>query len=165
MAGAVAGSGGVARATGTRSWRWLDVVLGVGTGLALRAVIELMHPTSGSFERVEVTAVVAFVVVAVVVSPTVEELFFRGLVVRALADALAGAGAVIASTAAILCSTAAFVGLHVAAFGDDVPVSLIIGTSLVGVGCGVLTLLTGRLGAALAAHAVYNLGGVVLLLA
>ncbi|WP_243075701.1 CPBP family intramembrane glutamic endopeptidase [Microbacterium sp. SS28] len=167
-AGARAGRGGTARATGIRHWRWLDLLIGLAAGLAVRSLIEFASPTTGSlggplgapgFATVAVVAVTV-----VVVSPLVEELFFRGLVLRALAQRLADAGAAVAAVVSILVSTGAFVLLHLVTLQGAVPVSVVLSGALVGVVCGILTLATGRLGAALAAHAVSNLVGVVLLL-
>jgi hypothetical protein len=45
-----------------------------------------------------------------------------------------------------------------------VPVGLLVGTVAVGLGCGVLTLLTGRLAGALIAHVAFNAIGVALLI-
>lgn len=171
IAGRVAADG-VARGTGIHQWRWLDPMLGVLTSLVVRAVVELVAPTAGSLSgpftmdaaAPAIAGTVVLVVGATFVSPVVEELFFRGLVLRALDDGLRGAGRIVAATTAVLVSTAAFVGLHVVAVGDAVPLGLIVSTIGVGLGCGILTVVTGRLGAAIIAHVTFNGIGVLLLL-
>ena len=54
--------------------------------------------------------------------------------------------------------------LHALPWEGGVPIGLLVGTLAVGVGCGILTLVTGRLGAAIIAHVTYNAIGVGLLL-
>ncbi|GAA5205034.1 CPBP family intramembrane glutamic endopeptidase [Microbacterium kyungheense] len=155
----------VGPATGLRPWRWLDVLAGLAVGLALRAVVELFVPTTGTlggpFGTVTAAVVVA-AIASVVLAPLIEELYFRGLVQRALGDALA-AGRLLAGAVAILISTAAFVLLHMASYAGAT-LGQIVAWALVGLGCGILTLFTGRLGGAIAAHLVYNALGVALLL-
>ena len=107
---------------------------------------------------------VVLVVGIVLVTPVVEELFFRGLMLRALDDALAAAGRAIAGTVAVVVSSAVFVLLHTLPSGENVSVGLIVATLGVGVGCGILTLVTGRLGGAIVAHVVFNAIGVALLI-
>ena len=84
---------GIARATGIRRWRWTDAALGVLVALVVRAIVELVSPTTGSLfgpleTTPDTTATVVLVIGLVLVTPLVEELFFRGLVLRATQDAL-----------------------------------------------------------------------------
>ncbi len=154
-------------ATGVVPGRWTDIAIGVGAGLTVRALVELVVPAGGSLSDPAGGGSLAFWIAAagaVVVSPLVEELFFRGLLQRALGDALAGAGRLVAGVAAILVSTAAFTALHTVALPQGVPVSLLVGTASVSLACGILTRATGRLGSAIVAHATFNLIGVWLLL-
>lgn len=163
---------GFARATGIRHWVWTDLLYGLFVGIVARAVVELLAPTLGGFGgplggALSGDATLALAIAAsaaVLISPIIEELYFRGLMVRALFDALSDAGRVGASIVAVTTSTAAFVLLHVVAAGSLVPVGLIIGSLVVGVGCGVLTVVTGRLWAAIVAHVLYNASGLALLL-
>ncbi|MEI3865714.1 CPBP family glutamic-type intramembrane protease [Microbacterium sp. CCNWLW134] len=163
---------GFARATGIRHWIWTDLLYGLFVGIVARAVVELVAPTLGGFGgplggALTGDATIALAIAAsaaVLISPIIEELYFRGLLVRALFDALSDAGRIGASIVAVTTSTAAFVLLHVVAAGSLVPVGLIIGSLVVGVGCGVLTVVTGRLWAAIAAHVLYNASGLALLL-
>ncbi|MCR2808910.1 MULTISPECIES: CPBP family intramembrane glutamic endopeptidase [unclassified Microbacterium] len=166
---------GIARATGIRSWRWIDLAYGLGVGLVIRAIVELVAPTTGTlggpFGQPTLATTVVVVVGAVLISPFAEEWFFRGLVLRALVDGLSQGrasqivgGAGVASVIAIVVSTFAFASLHFVPWGSNIAVSLAIGTFGVGLGCGILNAITGRLGAALIAHASFNAVGVVLLL-
>jgi hypothetical protein len=166
IAGWVASTGGAGRATGIRSWRFLDVFAGISVALVARSIVELISPTTATLDGglgvVDVCAVTVALLGFALVSPLMEELFFRGLVQRALGDALARAGAVLAGTVSVLVSTCIFIGAHLAA-EVTVPVVSVVAWVLVGLGCGILTLLTGRLGGAIAAHVVFNGIGVALI--
>jgi len=168
-AGVAASKFGIGRATGIRHWRWIDLVYGIGVGLVLRALVELVTPTTGSLGgplggMPPLAVTVVIVVGAVVISPFVEEWFFRGLVLRALLDALGGLGRWVAAAVAVAVSAAGFAALHFATVGAAVPLPLLLATLAVGVACGVLTVVTGRLRAAVFAHVVFNAIGVGLLL-
>ena len=156
-----------AAAVGLRGFSWIDLVAGLGVGLVARGLVELVAPSvGGGFLGGATDAMAATIVAlagAVLVTPLIEELFFRGLLQRALGDGLAGAGRLVAGVVAVLVATAIFTGLHVLAAGEFVPVGLLLGTVAVGLGCGFLTLLTGRLAAALIAHVVFNAIGAALL--
>lgn len=162
---------GIGRATGIRHWRWFDPVLGVLVALEVRAVVELVEPTTGTILgplETEITpdvvwGLVVLITGVVLVSPLIEELFFRGLVQRALEDGLRGAGRIIGPLTALLVSTAAFSLLHMLPWQGEVSAGLLVGTIGIGIGCGILTFLTHRLGAAIITHVVYNAIGVVLL--
>lgn len=153
-----------ASAVGLRGFSWIDIVAGLGIGLVARGLVESIAPSSGGVLLEDASGANAATIVAltgaVLVTPLMEELFFRGLLQRALSDALADAGPVIAGTVAVLVATATFTGLHALAAGPFVPVGLLLGAAAVGLGCGVLTLLTGRLAGALIAHVLFNAIGV-----
>lgn len=152
----------------------VEVVLGLSVAALARAVTELVDPTAGSiggpFAVEQTPALLAGLVVtvvgAVLVTPVVEELFFRWLLQSSIADGLArGArlGRMPAAAVAIVASTAAFVALHVLPEGD-MSVAAIVGTAAVGLGCGILTVTTGRLAAAVIAHVAFNAAGIALLI-
>ena len=161
----------LAVAVGLRGFSWIDAVAGLGVGLAARGLVEVVAPTVsglgggllGDASDVMAATIVALAG-AVLVTPVVEELFFRGLLQRALGDALTDAGKWVAGVVAVLFATAIFAGLHALAAGEFVPVGLLLGTLAVGLGCGFLTLLTGRLAGALIAHVVFNAIGAALLI-
>ena len=99
-----------------------------------------------------------------IVSPLIEELFFRGLLLRAMLDALSSAGRSVAMVVSLIVSTGAFVLLHALPWGRDIPLGLLVASAGVGLACGILTIVTGRLGAAIVAHVTFNGIGVLLLL-
>ncbi len=155
----------LAAAVGLRGFSWIDLVGGLSVGLIARGLVELVAPSVGGVLLEDaLAATIVALVGAVLVTPLIEELFFRGLLQRALGDALAGAGRWVAGVVAVLVATAIFTGLHALAAGESVPVGLLLGTVVVGLGCGFLTLLTGRLAGALIAHVVFNAIGAALLL-
>lgn len=172
LAAVVVGSSvGVARATGIRIWRWSDLVLGLCVGFVVRAIVELIAPTTGNlagpFGDTPLSTTVVVVIGVVLISPYIEEWFFRGLVLRAAVDALGrvrGFSRLLVSGVAIIVSTGAFASLHFATSGGAVSPALLIGTVGVGLGCSILTVITGRIGAAIVAHVVFNAVGVGLLL-
>lgn len=117
----------------------------------------------------------------VLIAPFLEELFNRGLVLRGLQNALwlrrtgprqdAVTSAVqrrslmAATVIAVLASSLAFGLLHTGAVADlRSSIYLLLSTAIVGLMCGVLTVITGRLGSAIVTHIVFNGTGVGLLL-
>lgn len=161
-----AGRGAIGRVLGIRPWRWSDALAGVAIALVVRAAVEVVEPTTGTlggpFGAPPVVVAVS-VLGAVVVAPVVEELFFRGVMLRALIDALGGRGRALAAVIAVALSTAAFVVLHLVTLGPFAPAGLLVGTIGIGIGCGVLAVVTGRIGGALVAHVVFNALGILLI--
>ncbi len=117
----------------------------------------------------------------VLMAPFLEELFNRGLVLRGVQNALwlrrtgdrrdavtpaVQRRSIVTSTViALLVSSLAFGLLHTGAVPDlRSSVYLLVSTFTVGLMCGVLTVITGRLGAAIVTHVVFNGTGVALLL-
>nr|WP_243847471.1 CPBP family intramembrane glutamic endopeptidase [Microbacterium ulmi] len=160
------------RAGGIRRWAPVDIVLGVCVGGVVRAIVELVQPTTGTLEGPltagpapgRIAAAVVLVAGVAAVSPVVEEVFFRGVLQQALTDHLGGLGRVAAASTAIVVSTAAFVALHVLPGGAVVPVGLVVGSAGVGVGAGILLAVTGRLSGAIVTHVVFNGSGILLLM-
>jgi membrane protease YdiL (CAAX protease family) len=148
-------------------WPWTDVVAGIGTGLLVRAILELIMPTAGAvlsgFDAASVAGIVVLVLGAALVTPIVEELFFRGVVVGSLLDVFGPLGRVVARAAAVVVSTAAFVAVHVFAAGGVVTWAALLGPLAIGVSCGILFVVTGRVAAGICAHVVSNAIGVALL--
>lgn len=166
-------STGLARAAGVRRWVWTDIVIGIGIALVVRAAAEfapatvpgrwpgsIVEATTRADAATAATAATATLAVAITVigvvgiTPLVEEFFFRGLLQRALAQQLGGLGRVVASIIAIVVPTAVFASLH-AVNGPPSPV-LLVGAIGIGLGAGIVTAVTGRLGGAIAAHVVNN---------
>lgn len=117
----------------------------------------------------------------VLIAPFLEELFNRGLVLRGVQNALwlrrtgnrrdavtpaVQRRSIVTSTViALLVSSLAFGLLHTGAVPDlRSSIYLLLSTFTIGLMCGVLTVITGRLGAAIVTHIVFNGTGVALLL-
>jgi membrane protease YdiL (CAAX protease family) len=95
----------------------------------------------------------------VLVSPVVEELFFRGLVLRAVSRAVADNGAARrwALGIAVVVSAVTFALIHLIGVGSPTAAVVIgLSTLLFGLGAGALAAATGRLGGAIVAHVVFN---------
>jgi len=131
---------------------WMDVLVGAFVGLLLRSVIMIVEllgvgyvTSSASMFDVDhnLLWIATAIIAPVLLAPLVEELFFRGLVLPAIGKNWKG----IAGSAII------FSGLHmVTGFHPLTAVS----TLIVGVTFGILAVRTGRLGASITAHIVYN---------
>jgi hypothetical protein len=156
-------------------WRfeWVDVAYGLGIGglmLFLAAgvnlgISELVGLDPGAEESTNTQiisdtadgpAFVIILIAAVFVAPIVEELFFRGLCLRAIENRFGTVAGVLGST--FLFTLPHFANPSVA--GTTV-LFTVIGT--VGLVLAVLTVKTGRLGAAVIAHAVFNGVGVAVI--
>lgn len=148
--------------------RWSDVPLGVATGLgaqiALAVVVALLYQVLGvdldkvgtsaealTSSATDVVGVVLLVAIVAVAAPLVEELFYRGLWLRAVERRWG-------TTLAVVMSSLLFGSIHFQPY--DMPA--LVGFGLV---AGVLTVRTGRLGPAIWAHVAFNLSAVVSLLA
>lgn len=147
--------------------RWTDIPLGVGVGFATQVVLAILITNVYDALGIDPDAVgrtareladradgavgvVLLVLVVVAAAPPIEELFYRGLWLRSIERRW---GAV----AAVVLSSALFAAIHFQPY--DFP-------ALFGfaVAEAVLTVRTGRLGAAIFAHMVFNLTAVLNLL-
>ena len=153
-----------------------DIFWGVAAGCIARlvdAVIRLQltgttglspQPVLGT-PAIDGWAVIVGIVAPVIVAPLIEEVFFRGLLQRSLAQAFGAAGRLRASAAAILITSVLFALAHVVVggtLGVDA-VATAEGTFAFSVIAGVVAAATGRIGGAIIAHVVFN-GVAVLLL-
>lgn len=195
LASKVWGFGSLARDFGLR-FKWIDLAIGLGVGIAARfilafvqVIMTLLWPLgegevlqgnadiflTGDSGWIFVNAVLGGVLIA----PFLEELFNRGLVLRAVQNAwwLKGSAKgqvsiatpqrslTTATVVAIVVSSLAFGLLHTGAVGDlRSSIYLLVGTFTVGVICGFLTVWTGRLGPAIVTHVVFNGTAIGLLL-
>jgi membrane protease YdiL (CAAX protease family) len=155
-------SGGWERALGLDLPEWSDSRRVLGWSLLLFVVQALvvvalasLPPLSGaqadnsSFLRGEPLAnLLAYAVLAAVVAPVLEELLFRGLVLRGLMMR-------IGFWPAALVSSACFGLFHAQSLGRD-SVVIVAATGVFGVGLCVLVRRTGRLGPAIGVHALRN---------
>lgn len=149
-------------------WRfeWVDLAYGLGIGgflLFLSAgvgygVSTLVGLDPGAEESsntqivsdaAEGPALIIIFIAAVIMAPIVEELFFRGLCLRAIEKRFGTVPAVVGST--LLFTLPHFTNPSLA--GTAVLFAVI---ATVGLVLGILTVKTGRLGAAVIAHAVFN---------
>lgn len=167
-------------------FRPVDLAIGLGIGIVARIFTILLTvvvittagsgPSRGNFvlSTEPLWMILNGVVIAVVVAPVIEELFFRGLMLRAVrnrvlrwrgreqpADAATQKRAVILS---IAISSVAFMALHMYQAIGEPALAVILGgsTLFVGVLNGFVALLTHRLGAAIIGHMVFN-GSAILL--
>ncbi len=161
LAPLAASSQGLSSVLGLRPFRVSDLFFGLCAGLVMRAFVEVIAPTGQMPIEWLTSGVLAALVVAVCVSPLAEELLFRGVLQRALADGMRSAGVTLATTVSVAVTTAVFTAVHVLA-GSAQPAT-IVSTVIVGVGCGLLAALTRRTSGAMVAHVVYNITGAVLL--
>ena len=160
-------------------FRPVDIAIGLGVAIAAKLVAVAIGvlaisvtdhtPESGNFELsvAPLWIVLNGFLVAVVVAPFVEELFFRGLVLRAANNRVLRRGGTSARAAAtaILVSSLSFALLHLYQ-SPDITLLIILGgsTLFLGLANSRVTLSTGRLGAAIIAHALYNGSSIVIAL-
>lgn len=163
------------------SFKPIDLVIGLGIGLAGRVFTLLLTAvaiaiTGYSPERGNLVLspdplwiVLNGVLIAVIVAPIVEELFFRGLVLRAIRNRFLRKDPTDvtiqrrAAIAAILISSAAFMLLHLYQASDWTLFIILAGSTFaVGFLNAVVAVRTGRLGGPIIGHMVFN-GSAVLL--
>jgi membrane protease YdiL (CAAX protease family) len=143
------------------AFRASDLGLGLVIGVIARAagiVIEFvlsgrMPGAAAVFGEVDAAYVVTAVVLPIVVAPLIEEPFFRGLLQGSL-DRVAG------RTASLVLASLAFALVHV--IGSGWSWTLVLTLLVYAVLAGFATQRTGRLGAAVIAHATLNAVGVLI---
>jgi len=166
------GSGSVADDFGFRA-RWTDIGLGaliaVGTQLlALPLLALLLRPFLGQpkvsgpvqdlLDKSRGPAFLGLVLSVAVCAPLVEELFFRGLLLRSLRRRLPDG-------VAIALSAVAFGLAHASALPADAVVLVILSLTVFGAVLATVAVRTGRLGPGIVAHALFNLFTIVYLAA
>jgi CAAX protease family protein len=161
------------RKWGTADWRrdyavafeWrTDLGLGIAVGASAQLVLvplivlffRLIQPSlklsEASVDLAKKSHGLAFAVLAVLVAlvaPYVEEIFFRGLLMRSLARHMPQAGA-------IVLSGVIFGFAHYQSASAAAAMALVISLSVFGCILGILVVRTGRLGPAIIAHMVFN---------
>jgi membrane protease YdiL (CAAX protease family) len=149
---------------------WLDLLWGIALGLLARTAVGAIEIiTSGRIAgfgvRLEppegMLLWFGVILAPIVIGPFIEELFFRGLLLRAVqrraTTGTTAGGGVTATTIAVVVSAIVFALLHVAQAASVSEAWRVGGGSFVfGVAAGVVTVLTGRLGAAVVGHMVFN---------
>lgn len=151
------------------AWRitWLDVLLGLGAGLLLRVVagvFEILLRGEIAMPRLllatppsvlEVMALALTVIVApVVISPLIEELFFRGTLLGALR--VEGARHWMSGVAIVVSSLLFALSHALTAATPSDGVVAVVASLVLGLGAGALAVVTGRIGASVMAHAAFN---------
>ncbi|MFT4306367.1 MAG: type II CAAX endopeptidase family protein [Microbacterium sp.] len=159
------------RPIGLFAFRRVDLLFGLGLGIALRTVdgwIDVGLGGSGAFPSyATINGALSSswwfddLLGPVLIAPPLEELFFRGVLLISLYTLLRRPfGKISAGFVAFLVTTGFFVLLHAVSFdsGSAAAISL----ALLGGVCAAVVLLTGRIWAAILTHAVYNATFVVL---
>jgi membrane protease YdiL (CAAX protease family) len=164
------GSRSLARDCGLR-FRLLDLLWGLAIGMLARVVASLVEiggygHLGGGAVTLGTTVhdgwwVFGAILAPVILAPLIEELFFRGLLLRSLLAALRGTGGIQRATAIVI-SGSLFAMLHMFEAGFTTT-AIVVGTStfLFGVAAATVATLTGRLGGAIIAHITFNALGVV----
>lgn len=125
-------------------------VLGVELATGWGVVVDTAVAGSGGFVALLVASVVLFIVVGFY-----EELVFRGVVLKNIAEGLAGQGAVMAVAVAVFVSSLLFGIIHLANDSTSVISVAVIGFIALTVAASYV--LTGRLGFAVGFHAAWNI--------
>lgn len=162
------------RPAGLLRFRFLDLLWGVGLGLILRMVQGWLAVGAGgsgalpSYPSIGGSLGEGFVFVDVVapvlIAPVIEEFFFHAVVLVSVYTLLRRpVGMPMAGVAAVVVSAALFLLVHSVLGTSTVDGVLALG--LLGLVCGALVMLTGRVWPAVLVHVVYNGSYVVLALA
>lgn len=162
------------RPAGLLRFRFLDLLWGVGLGLILRTVQGWLAVAAGgsgalpSYPSIGGSLPTGFVftdvLAPVLVAPVIEELFFHAVVLVSVYTLLRRpVGMPMAGVVAVVVSAALFVMLH--SLAGALTVDGVLAVGLLGLVCGALVMLTGRVWPAILVHVVYNGSYVVLALA
>jgi membrane protease YdiL (CAAX protease family) len=163
------------------AFRWIDLPIGIGLALLakfasvvyglLAIVLTGEPPKTANFSiSHDLAGVLTAILLVTLLGPLVEELLFRGLILRATRYAIlrgrhrarpqpAPRGIQVrAAVVAVLVNSVLFAGLHLyQAPGDPALfISLALVTLTVGILNSIIVVVTGRLGAAIVAHVVGN---------
>jgi membrane protease YdiL (CAAX protease family) len=160
------GTGTLAGDFGIRLQPWPDLPLGVAVGVGAQFLLvplleaplspfvphlsqKLGHPTTQLLGNASGAALVVLAVLVCVGSPLVEELFFRGLVLRSLLGKLSPLGRLLGPAASVLVTGLVFGLVHFEALQ-------FLGLAGFGVVLSYLAYRMGRLGPSIVAHVAFN---------
>lgn len=158
------GAGRLAEDFGFRA-RWVDLGIGVvvalvvqllvlpGIALLLRPLLgepDVSGPVQELVDKSRGLAYIGLVLSVAVGAPIVEELFFRGLLLRALQNRFSNG-------LAVILSAVAFGLAHGSTLPLDAVVLVMVSLMAFGAVLAILAIRTGRLGPGIVAHAVFNL--------
>ncbi len=145
--------------------RWSDIGIGVAVALAMQLVVlpgigyllrpllgrpEVSGPAQDLLDRSHGPAFIGLILSVAVGAPIVEELFFRGLLLRSLQRR-------VPAWAAVAVSAVAFGIAHGSALPVDAVLLVMISLTVFGAILAVMAIRTGRLGPGIVAHAIFNL--------
>ena len=145
--------------------RWSDLGLGLLVALAVQILVlpaiafllrpllgepEVSGPVQDLLDKSQGLAFLGLVLSVAVGAPLVEELFFRGLLLRSLQRR-------VPDWAAVALSAAAFGLAHGSALPVEAVALVILSLTVFGAILAILAIRTGRLGPSIVAHAVFNL--------
>ena len=145
--------------------RWSDLGLGVLVALAVQILVlpaiafllrpllgqpEVSGPVQDLLDKAQGPAFLGLILSVAVGAPLVEELFFRGLLLRSLQRR-------VPNWAAVALSAVAFGLAHGSALPVDAVVLVMISLTVFGAILAMLAIRTGRLGPSIVTHAVFNL--------
>jgi len=151
--------------------RWSDLGLGAGVAIAVQLLIlplvglllrpllgqpEVSGPVRDLMDKAQGPAFIGLVATVGIGAPIVEELFFRGLLLRSLRRRMP-------NVAAIALSAMAFGLAHASTLPADAVVLVMVSLTVFGAVLSTLAVRTGRLGPGIVAHATFNLFTVVYL--
>jgi len=146
-------------------FRWSDLGVGVVVAVAVQLLVlpgiafllrpllgepEVSGPVRDLLDKSQGLAFVGLLLSVCVGAPLVEELFFRGLLLRSLQRRMAG-------ILAIGVSAVAFGLSHASALPADAVILVMVSLTVFGAVLAVLAVRTGRLGPSIVTHAVFNL--------
>ena len=164
------GSGSLAKDFGLRA-RWSDLGVGIGVALAVQLLVlplvglllrpllgepEVSGPVQDLMDKAQGAAFIGLVLSVAVGAPIVEELFFRGLLLRSLQRRMPDA-------AAIFLSSVAFGLAHASTLPANAVILVMVSLTVFGAVLATLAVRTGRLGPGIVAHATFNLFTVIYL--
>jgi len=166
------GRGTLAADFGFRA-RWVDLGLGPAVAVAVQLLVlplvgvllrpllgrpEVSGPVRDLLDKAGGAAFIGLVATVAVGAPIVEELFFRGLLLRSLQRRMPDA-------LAVALSSVAFGLAHASTLPADAVVLVIVSLTIFGAVLATLAVRTGRLGPGILAHATFNLFTVIYLAA
>lgn len=158
------GAGTLAEDFGFRG-KWSDIGLGLVVALAVQLLVlpgiayllrpllgepEVSGPVQDLLDKSQGLAFAGLILSVAVGAPLVEELFFRGLLLRSLQRR-------VPDWAAVVVSAVAFGIAHGSALPIDAVVLVMISLTVFGAILAIMAIRTGRLGPSIVTHAVFNL--------
>lgn len=161
------------------AFRSIDIVIALLFGIALRSIAMIAEMVAMGLTAPQLPGLVLFdgglapeiwlmlIVVPILVAPLVEELFFHGVLQPAIAQSIFRKRhrlRAISNCVAVIVTAALFACGHLVMNPSPYPFLMGSITFALGVVCGGLTIVTGRLGPAIATHLVFNVSGVALLI-